>query len=50
MGTYRRLAVPAMESLVNVGGGPNGTRATLHNSSTRFHCALMMGTLAPLTE
>ena len=26
MGTYRRLGVPAMESLVNVGGGPNGNR------------------------
>jgi hypothetical protein len=29
MGTYRRLGVPALESLVNVGGGPNGIRALL---------------------
>jgi hypothetical protein len=25
----------------------NGTRANLHNSSTRFHCALIIGSLAP---
>ena len=23
------------------GGGPNGTRSNLHNSSTRFHCTLI---------
>jgi hypothetical protein len=35
--------VPMSESEVilgAVGAGPIGTRATLHNSSTRFHCSL----------
>src|SRR2546425_6810568 len=27
-------------------GGPNGTRANLHNSSTRFHCTLIIDLLA----
>lgn len=26
-------------------GGPNGIRANLHNSSTRFHCTLMLGAI-----
>ena len=39
-GTYRRLGVPVVES-VNNGGGPNGTRSNLQNSSARFHCALI---------
>ena len=29
-----------------VSGGPNGTRANLHNSSTRFHCTLIIDLLA----
>jgi hypothetical protein len=27
------------------GGGPNGTRSNLQNSSTRFHCTLITGSL-----
>jgi hypothetical protein len=31
------------EAMTNTsdGGGPNGTRSNLHNSSTRFHCTLI---------
>ena len=29
------------------GRGPNGTRSNLQNSSTRFHCSLIIGSLAP---
>ena len=28
-------------------GGPNGIRSNLHNSSTRFHCTLIIRSLAP---
>jgi hypothetical protein len=27
--------------------GPDGTRSNLHNSSTRFHCTLIIRSLAP---
>jgi hypothetical protein len=40
-------AVPAHSAAFNSGGGPNGTRANLHNSSTRFHCTLIIGSLQP---
>jgi hypothetical protein len=45
-GTYRKLGVKALES-VNVGGGPNGTRSNLHNSTARFHCSLRGDPQAP---
>jgi hypothetical protein len=39
----RLIEGEAMSNTSDDGGGPNGTRSNLHNSSARFDCSLTTG-------